>query len=269
MKVFNMPQGSLEWHMARAGVITASNFHLLRRTAKLKTGPNAGDYNDKAKNYAFRVAVERISKMPIGEEFAMWQGQRGQQLEPEARREHELRHEVLIEELGFITTDDGKFGASPDGKIVGTRMGAEYKCFTSPEKIRDITLYGDYSEVVDQCDGGMWLTGDEAWHFGLYCPALKPLRLDFQLIVIERDDDRINELEEDLIEFERLVTHYEMALRARAAGDELPPWEPVAAPAPRRAPAPAPMSLADVFTTLLAAAPAPPAAAAIVDDCFA
>ena len=67
MIVYRAPQGSPEWHAARAGCITASNFNLIRSANRLKSGPNKDDYGDKAKAYAFRLAIERISKMPLDE----------------------------------------------------------------------------------------------------------------------------------------------------------------------------------------------------------
>jgi len=236
MKVHTAPQGSTAWLAARAGVISASNFHLLRSSKRLKTGANKGDYSEAAKNYAFRLAVERISGQPLGEEWVGWQAERGQALEPEARRAHELQHDVLVEEVGFVTTDDGKFGASADG-FIGDDEGAEYKCFLAPDKLRAITLSGDTSDVIDQCDGGLWLTGRKRWHFGLYCPALKPIGLDLQVHIIERDDDRIFELEKDLVAFDRLVTEYMAQLLADSitkTGQMLePPWETT--PKPRTA----------------------------------
>jgi len=55
MKMVQVPQGSPEWHAARAGVITASMFKVAR--AKLQKGANAGQPTEAAKNYAFRLAV--------------------------------------------------------------------------------------------------------------------------------------------------------------------------------------------------------------------
>jgi hypothetical protein len=237
--VHRVKQGSVEWHMARAGVITASQFHLTRASAKLKAGPNKGDYNDKAKNLAFKLAIERIAGQPIEcEDWAGWQADRGIALEPKAREAHEARG-VIVEEAGFITTDDGKFGASADGFLYGKKAGAEYKCFLAPEKLKAIYLTGSTDDVIDQCDGGMWLSGMDEWHFGLFCPALAPIGLDFVLHIIKRDDNRIYELERDLLAFDRLVCEYEAALRLRAIGGspvtEALPWE---APAPGLPPLP-------------------------------
>jgi hypothetical protein len=157
MKVHYCDQGSPEWHQARAGVITASMFKVARSrvnclteqqqkfvdailaghgesAAKLIAGYKnrttaegveralqglpVGDWSDPAKNYAFRLAVERISGEPLQDDkFETYAMRRGHELEPEARGEHEIQHGVVVERCGFITTDDGKFGCSTDGLI--------------------------------------------------------------------------------------------------------------------------------------------------------
>lgn len=237
--------------MVEAGYKTKPRASAIERAL---AGLPVGEFSDKALNYAFRLAIERISKQPLDEGFETWQMQRGHELEPAARMMHEFLRGVYVEPVGFITTADGKFGASADG-FIGTEEGAEYKCFVSPEKLRAIYLTGDVSEVIDQCDGGMWITGRKRWTFGLYCPALKPIGLDMQLFDIERDDDRIEALELDLIEFEKLVSEYESILRAKAkAGSEVvfvdspaltvadlsAPWD--TAPAPAAAPVAKPVT---------------------------
>lgn len=234
--IVDVEQRTLPWFQARAGVISASNFHLLRESAKLKTGKNKGDYSTKAKALAFKLAIERISGLPleVDDGFEVWQAKRGNVLEPHARLRHERKFDILVETAGFIKTADGKFGASADGFTDrdGLRRGCEYKCFLSPEKLSDILLYGSTDEVIDQCDGGMWLTDLPAWDFGLYCPALDVVGLDFTLIPIERDQDRIEALEVDLVAFDRLVEDYVARLRQRAGLNHMPPWtdaEPVAA----------------------------------------
>ena len=62
MILIECDQGSERWHAARAGVITASMFGDAR--AKLKSGPNKGQPTSAALDYAFKLAVERISGEP-------------------------------------------------------------------------------------------------------------------------------------------------------------------------------------------------------------
>ena len=210
MILHTAPQGSPEWQQARAGCITGSMFATARE--KLKGGPNKGDYTTAAKDYAFRLAIERISGQPLDEGFETWAMKRGHELEPAARAEHEVAIGVLVQPVGFVTTDDGKFGASADG-FIGADGGAEYKCLVSPERLRSVILTGDLSEFTDQMQGGMWITGRKWWDFGLYCPALAPIGRQFTHYRMMRDDNYIDAMELDLIAFERLVSENEAALR--------------------------------------------------------
>lgn len=251
MIIHNCAQGSPEWHTARAGVITASMFAVARSkvggltdqqqiyvdhilsggssdSAKVAAGYKAtptsetvkralagevvGDFSDAAKDYAFRLAVERISGEPLDQGFETWQMRRGQELEPIARSLHEVRSGTFVEECGFITTDDGVFGASVDG-LIGEDEGCEYKCFLAPEKIRQFHIDQDIGEVKEQVQGGLWITGRKHWTVGLYCPALKAASKDLLLYRIERDEEYIAKMEADLVEFSGLVSAYEKALR--------------------------------------------------------
>jgi len=217
MIVHSAPQGSPEWHAARAGCITGSMFATAR--GKLKGGPNKGDYTTAAKDYAFRLAIERISGQPLDEGFETWAMKRGHELEPAARAEHEVAIGVLVQPVGFVTTDDGKFGASADG-FIGTDGGAEYKCLVDPGRIRNVILSDDISEFMDQIQGGMWITGRKWWQFALFCPALEKVGLQLYTKRVERDDNYINEMELDLLEFERVVSKYEQTLRDRGMAEE-------------------------------------------------
>lgn len=246
MKIVEVAQGSLEWHEARAGAITASMFSVCReRTGELTEqqaqyveavkagspekeaaqaagyksvprsekvdaalrGEQVGDFSNAAKDYAFRLAVERISGSPLGEGFETYAMRRGHELEPEARLAHENRISMLIEHAGFVVTDDGLFGASADG-LINDDGGSEYKCLIAPDRLRTVIVDQDLSEFMDQVQGCMWLTGRKWWHFVLYCPALKPAGLDLIIHEQKRDDDYIEALEKDLIAFNGLVELY-------------------------------------------------------------
>lgn len=226
--LYECQQGSPEWLQCRAGVITASQFVIAR--AKLqKKGKygNVGDPTEAALDLAFQKAIERICRVPLDENFQTWQMKRGQQLEPLARQAHEdvlarkakegaKLEDMLCETAGFMTTEDGVFGCSVDS-LIGQHGGAEYKCLVSAAKLRRVILFNDISDYLDQVQGCMWITGREWWHFGLYCPALKPIGLEFQMIEVQRDDDYITELEDDLIAFNGCVDKYEETLRDMGA----------------------------------------------------
>ena len=212
MIIYDHPQGSAEWLASRAGVITASKFVEARK--RLKSGPKKGGFTEAAEDYAFRVAVERISGAPLDEGFSTWAMKRGNELEPEARAWVEVKLGIFVDTAGFVTTDDKKFGASADG-FIDKDGGLEIKCLVDPGRIRNVILSDDISEFMDQIQGGMWLTGRKWWQFALFCPALEKVGLQLYTKRVDRDDNYINEMELDLLEFERVVSKYEQTLRDR------------------------------------------------------
>lgn len=212
MIIYDHPQGSAEWLASRAGVITASKFVEARK--RLKSGPKKGGFTEAAEDYAFRVAVERISGAPLDEGFSTWAMKRGNELEPEARAWVEVKLGIFVDVAGFVTTDDEKFGASADG-FIDKDGGLEIKCLVDPGRIRNVILSDDISEFMDQIQGGMWLTGRKWWQFALFCPALEKVGLQLYTKRVERDDNYINKMELDLLEFERVVSKYEQTLRDR------------------------------------------------------
>lgn len=260
MIIIECTQGSPEWHQARAGVITASMFKVARQrvggltdqqqlyvdairagqseaaaqaAADYKSKPRRtetveraikglpiGDFSDAAKNYAFRLAVEGLSGELLDEGFQTWAMKRGQELEPNARLAHETATGLIVQRAGFVTTDDGVFGASADG-LIDEDGGSEYKCLVSPEGLRDVLLNDDLSEFIDQVQGCMWITGRKWWHFGLYCPALASIGKDFYCRHVDRDDNYIEALEADLVEFHRLVSAFKAKLLAVQPNFEL------------------------------------------------
>lgn len=256
MRIITCEQGSEEWHQDRAGVITASMFRVARERvgglteqqqkyvdairagassevareeAEYKTKPRLtetvqraiaglpiGDFSESAKNYAFRLAIERISGSPLDEGFETWAMKRGHDLEPAARAAHEAVSGEVVFRAGFVVTDDGKFGASADG-LIGDDAGSEYKCLVSPEGVRDVVLDHDISKYTDQIQGCMWITGRQRWHFAMYCPALAVIGKELYWRVVERDESHIEAMESDLIGFMRLVDTYERTLRTQPA----------------------------------------------------
>ena len=211
MLIIECEQGSLEWHQARAGAITASMFAEVRKRVnglneqqekyvaaifagadeaqamkeagykmpprasvvkRALAGEQVGEFSDAAKDYAFRLAIERISGEPLDEGgFSTFAMRRGNELEPEAREAHSFQRDITVRPAGFVATEDRKFGASADG-LIGTDGGAEYKCLIDPSRIREIILNRNIDDFRDQVQGGMWITGRKWWHFCLYCPAL-------------------------------------------------------------------------------------------------
>lgn len=208
-------QGSEAWFQARCGAITASMFSEVRK--RLKSGPNKGGFSKAAQDYAFKLAVERISGTTMEEpQFDPWQARRGRELEPEARLAYEERREVIVEETGLAITDDNLFGASVDG-LVGSDGIVEIKCFLAPSKVKAILLDGDTSELDDQMQGALWITGRQWCDAVLYVPALEGIGCHLTIIRTERDETAIDALSADLLSFNTLVERYRTAIQEKAA----------------------------------------------------
>lgn len=244
MIVLECEQGSDAWHQARIGVITGSEFVTAR--AKYATGKQAGTPNAAAKNYAFKKAIERIGGKLLDDGFENWGMRRGHELEPAARREHEIQLGEIVHRCGFVTTDCGTYGCSLDGMIGHRHGGSEYKCFASPEKMRDILLDGDLSDVIDQVQGGIWVAELEWMDFCLYCPELEPAGNTLWHRRVYRDDVYIKALRADLKSFNELVLEYMDKVRKAMGGSA-----PVVA-APSSAPSLHVKASAPTFESLLA-----------------
>lgn len=229
MRIYDDPQGTVEWKQNRAGVITASMFHLCRQ--RYEKGPKRGQFTDEGLKYAFRLAVERISGDLLDDtKYRTRYMDRGNTLEEDARLLHEEREGILVEQVGFITTDNRRFGASPDG-LIEPGGGSEYKAFIAPDSLMPIILDDDIGYNADQVQGGMMITDREWWHFVLYCPALANIGLDLKIMPVERDEKYIKSLYRDLLLFDELVEETRHKIEAKAPQQEedlfgLAPEEP-------------------------------------------
>lgn len=243
MIIIECKQGSEEWHKERAGVITASMFGLVRAKVGLlnaqqqayvdtllatgdkakalaaggyKSAPTSesvqralcgeklGEWSEAAKNYAFRLACERISGEPLDDQFETFAMRRGRELEEDCRLRHEADIKQIVDIAGFIKTDDGKFGCSADA-LVGDDGGGEYKCFYAADKVRPILIDDDWGDIKDQVQGCLWIAGRKWWDECLYFPALKSIGKDFKRARTGRDEGFIEQMEIDLLEFDALV----------------------------------------------------------------
>lgn len=193
-------QGSEAWLEARRGVITGSKFRTARE--KLKSGQP----NKAALDYARDIARERIGgKAPAQYQNAAMRT--GTEQEPVARGKYEALTGNLVEEVGFFTTEDRLFGLSPDGLIDDDGV-LEIKTMVSSDTLFTAMADGDLSAYMDQCLGYLWLLGRQWVDLVLWCPDLQHLVVHR----ITRDEDAIQELQDDLMTFAKLVSQYEAQL---------------------------------------------------------
>lgn len=209
-------QGTPEWFAARAGVITASNFSAAREFLKASKKDEAPKPSQKNIDYAYRVAVERIYGQTTDDTYQTFEMRRGTDLEPFARIAYEASTGNLAEESGVVLTDDKLFGYSTDG-LVGSDGLIEIKCPNSARKICEMHINQDLSEYIDQIQGGMWITGRKWCDFVMYAPQLESVGKHLFIKRIERDDNYIELLEQDLWGFAKRVQSHVETLTKKAA----------------------------------------------------
>lgn len=204
MIVSKAKQGSQEWLDARKGVITASRFKDCRDRLK------SGAPSKACITYAKDVARERCggSLLPTFANAAM---RTGTEQEPVARMAYEVDTGYFVAEAGFICTDDRKFGVSVDGRIENYGLW-ECKTMVSSDTLFASVVDGDISEYRDQCVGALWLLRAQWIDLHLWVYDMPHLS---QVIRIERDEEEIQKLEDDLVAFEKTVTQYEAKLLAK------------------------------------------------------
>jgi hypothetical protein len=206
-------QGTDDWLEDRAGAITASMFETARSTLKDGVTPTAA-----ARKYAWRLAVERVSgKAASWDKYQTFAMRRGNELETEARFLHEKRHNIFIEQGGFVATDDRRFGCSLDGWI-GEEGMAEYKCFSDDEKVISIMLDDNQDGIsMDQIQGCLWITNRQWCDYGLYFPDFECNGMDLIVHRIYRDNNYIDMLVDDLVEFDNTVQALVARINDKAA----------------------------------------------------
>jgi hypothetical protein len=218
MKYITAPQGSDAWLQARAGKITASRYKDARDRLKPAKGETIGRPSAKCCAYAAQVAVERIAERPIDKVFQNWQMREGQEQEPHARNAYDVETGNIVQEVGAVVTDDDLFLYSPDG-LIGDDGLLEIKTLLSADVILRVIGQGDLSEYMDQCLGGLWLTGRKWLDLVLWAPALEPIGRQLTIKRITRNENEIEALEADLLAFAAMVRQAEATLRGAANDD--------------------------------------------------
>lgn len=187
MKEFNVTQGTPEWAELRAGVPTASEF------GQLLTPELAPRTGETPKTYLFKKLAEYLTG-PLPS-FGGNATDQGHFLEPEAIARFEFETGIDTRRVGFVMSDDGRCGCSPDG-MIGTEAGVEIK---SPGPVNAVRYYldGTLPDIyAAQVHGSMFVTNAKEWHFFSYHRKLPPLHL-----VIKRDEAVMERIRKCLAKF--------------------------------------------------------------------
>ena len=162
MKVIDCIQGSEQWHLAKCGIPSASNFDKIITTD--------GKRSKSAEKYLYQLAGEKI----IGKPEESYQNNdmlRGQEMEAEARQLYELTTEETVTQVGFCI--DNGYGCSPDG-LVGKDGLLEIKCPKLSTHVSYLLANKLPTEYYQQVQGQLLVTGRKWVDFVSYFPAIKP-----------------------------------------------------------------------------------------------
>ena len=203
MIVHDVIQGSPEWVALHIGRPTASEFHVLMTKVAIE-GASKGKIPQGVKTYLNKKLAEWLIGRPVDEYTSGFMA-RGKEMEPRARAWFECfgtDEAVETELVGFITTDDGRAGCSPDFWIPGTKRGGEIKTL---EIVHHVGAY--FAEAEDfkpQVQGNLWIAEAELWYRVYFNPhpSLVPVcepvpRDDEYIAVLNRQVDWCVELLEE------------------------------------------------------------------------
>ena len=172
---YDLVQGTTEWFRVRSGIPTAS--------AMDKIITPGGERSKSAEKYLYHLLAERILGRPLDQDKGSFWTIRGSEMEAEALAYYRFQRDCATQPVGFITTADGRVGASPD-QLIGEDGCLEIKC-PSPE-IHMMYLMqagGAYTAYKVQCQTQLFVS-QRAWaDVGSYFPGLPEA-----IIRIERDE---------------------------------------------------------------------------------
>tara|TARA_R110000803_G_scaffold43701_6_gene93040 strand:+ start:641 stop:1312 length:672 start_codon:yes stop_codon:yes gene_type:complete len=167
VKRIDCPQYSPEWWTARLGVPTASNF------AKIIT-PAKGDRSTSDDGYIAELIADHFDPYyGCPEDYITDAMRRGTEMEPEARNFYAFERGLDVEQVGFCLTDDGHFGASPDG--MPGEGALELKCPLRKTQVEYLLGGVLPTKYKPQCHGHLVVTGAPWCDFMAYCPGMPPL----------------------------------------------------------------------------------------------
>ena len=187
-----MEQRTPEWFAARTGKVSASKVSDVM--SKTKSG-----YGASRATYMSQLLVERLTGTPT-EFYANAAMQWGTDTEPQARAAYEFKTGNAVIEEGFILHPNIEMsGASPDGMVCDEGM-LEIKCPNTATHIATLLAEKAPSKYMNQMQWQMACAGRQWCDFVSFDPRL-PENNDFFCVRVDRDDERIEELEAEVVKF--------------------------------------------------------------------
>lgn len=162
MRIIDGAQYSDAWWASRCGVPTASQF------SRIFTGK--GEPSKQRTAYLYELAAQRITGQQE-ETYKATAMALGTEREADARRVYAMTDEVVVEEVGLLLSDCGRYGASPDG-LIGEAGCLEIKCPMGKTAVEYLMKGSLPPAYMQQVYGQLLVTGREWCDFVSYYPGL-------------------------------------------------------------------------------------------------
>ena len=191
---WNLEQGTAEWYKIRSTIPTASAFDKIITPAKLRL-------SESRHKYACQLIAARLLNWQADSLDKIEHIQHGREYEPMAVAQLEMVQEIETKPVGFVTSNDGRFGASPDRvsqvapDLAHVGITIECKCPTIPKQF-EYLLLGHDSAYRCQVQGQMLIAESDKSIFYAYHP-----RTPAYLVETGRDEGFIRELQNALEQF--------------------------------------------------------------------
>jgi putative phage-type endonuclease len=187
-----MKQGTPEWFAERLGKVTASRVSDV--LAKIKSGEAAA-----RSNYRAELVAQRLTGY-MEEGFTNAAMQHGNEYEKFARAQYEIKKDVMVDEIGFVSHPVIEWaGASPDG-LIGDDGLIEIKCPNTATHI-DYLLAGKApSKYIPQMVWQLACTGRKWCDFVSFDPRM-PEEMQLFIVRFDRNDEQIAETETEVRKF--------------------------------------------------------------------
>lgn len=206
MIVHDFAQYSPEWWSVRRGVPTASSAS--------KILPSTGKPSTQQSTYIHDLVGDLYDpQYGYHEDYASAAMKNGHILEPRVRDMYDFLKggkDGEVYQVGFCTTDDGRFGCSPDA-LVGEDGGLEIKSPKQSTQVKYLLADKVPAEYVPQVHFSLVVTGRKWWDFVSHCPGLPPL------MVRVKPDDYTEQMRSEM---DRFYEKLDKAKKKIAALDE-------------------------------------------------
>jgi hypothetical protein len=193
MIIHSVAQGTQKWLDLRKGIPTCSRFDEIVTPA--------GELSKSAPKYMQHLLAERILNRPI-DGFKSQYMEHGNDYEDRAIAAYEWERNCTTKRVGFVTSDDGRIGCSPDRFIEDDDRGmVEAKAPTPAVHVGYLlAAAGASKEYKVQMQGELWMC-EKVWNDVIsYCPGMPDA-----IFRVNRDETFIGKMSRAVREFSDLL----------------------------------------------------------------